>query len=385
MSEHGPPPDVSSDEWEQWAETVLDETEFDTELGKRVGRDARRVTAGDLSPEEFQERYHEDLLEEFETDQRPTTPMPGSPDPGCGDGGCGASDGTDDASRRTVLKAAGAAGLAAVGLSAVNYSATAVADGDDTGGEPDKRAGMVIDTERCIACLQCMQACNEENNTSDGSLWSYVFRYQQDDYTDQEYYLSRPCQHCSNAPCINACPTASRFKRQEDGIVLTDYDRCTGCRYCEVSCPYGVNYLQWVEQNEFDGDREVDGRTVAGDPPRGVMGKCTFCIHRQVSDDEDLRGTTACEEVCPVDAIHFGDLEDPDSDPRQHLEEKREASKFRMLEDANTRPNVIYIGNEPKMTYLERVDGPTTVEDAGLTMERPGRSVHDDGGEDDGE
>ncbi len=384
MSEHGPPPDISSDEWEKWADSVLEETEFDTELGKQIGKDARRVTAGELSPEEFQERYHEDLLEEFDTDERPTARTPTSPTPGCGDGGCGANAGPDDASRRAVLKAAGAAGLVAVGLSAVNYSTAAVADGEDDG--PDKQAGMVIDTERCIACMQCMQACHEENNTSDGALWSYVFRYEQNDYTDQEYYLSRPCQHCADAPCVNACPTASRFKREEDGIVLTDYDVCTGCRYCEVSCPYGVNYLQWADsQGSFDDDREVDGRTVAGDPPQGVMGKCTFCIHRQVSGDDELEGTTACEDVCPVDAIHFGDLEDPDSAPRQHLAEKPEASKFRLLEDANTQPNVIYIGNEPEMKHPEPVDGPTTVEDAGLTMERPGRSVRDDGGDEDGD
>lgn len=372
------------EEWEQRAEEILSQVEHDTELGKELARDARRLVAGEITEREFHEKHHDDVLEEFGMDDRPTDPDV-NPGGGSGDPGPDSPEapGDDDPSRRSVLKTAGALGAAAVGGSAAMQGASVAAqDSDDD--EPKKQMGMVIDTERCIACLQCMQACNEENNTADGSLWMYVFRYEQDDYTEAEHYLSRPCMHCADAPCTNACPTASRFRRTEDGIILTDYDRCTGCRYCEISCPYGVNYFQWVEApGEFEYDREVDGRNVAGNPGKGIMSKCTFCIHRQDSDDPELQGTTACEDICPVDAIHFGDLEDEDSPPRQHLREKQDSSKFRLFKDANTQPNVFYIGNEPE-GHPEPIDGPTTVEEAGLTKDRPGRSVHDDGGDDDG-
>ncbi|AUX10368.1 anaerobic dehydrogenase iron-sulfur-binding subunit [Halalkaliarchaeum desulfuricum] len=380
---------------EERAREILADVEYDTELGIELARDSRRLAAGEMSDREFHEKYNEAILEEFGVDDRPTDPemahttSRGEPGPAAGDPNPGSDGplpgvpGSDGPTRRSVLKTAGMLGAAAVGGTAALQGAGVAADSQPET-EPDKQMGMVIDTERCIACLQCMQACNEENNTAEGSLWMYVFRYQQDDYTDQEHYLSRPCQHCSDAPCVNACPTASRYRREEDGIILTDYDRCTGCRYCEISCPYGVNYFQWIEsEDEFDYDQEIDGRTAAGDPPQGVMGKCTFCIQRQVSDDPELQGTTACEDACPVDAIHFGDLEDSESPPRQHLEEKKDSSKFRLFKDANTSPNVFYIGNEPE-GHPEPVDGPTKPEDIGLSRDRPGRDVYSDGGEDDG-
>ncbi len=431
------------DEWEADAEQRLEMVDYDTELGKQLGRDAQRMAAGELSPSEFHEKYHEQVVEEFGVDNRgdvnPPTPedqkfgydteTPNG-DGGDGNGQAPGVPGEDDPSRRDVMKTAGAAGAAAVGLSAFEGAAQTVADGDDE--EDDLQWGMAINQNNCIACLNCIEACNEENNNTPDALWMFVHRYVEDDYTDNEEYLTRPCQHCSDAPCTAACPVASRHTRDEDGIVLTDYETCIGCRYCEIACPYGVNYLQWAtprEREEFkssgisiesvepdeedepesgieldsereggirlesdeeggirlssdegielDSDDEVrfdnktkDGIDAGGNPPKGVMGKCTFCVHRQDSEHEALVGTTACEDVCPTDAIHFGNMEDEDSAPRQHLANIDETeSTFRLLEDHGTEPNIVYVGNEPSPD-ADPVEGPRTVEDMNRDLQR---------------
>lgn len=111
--------------------------------------------------------------------------------------------------------------------------------------------GMVIDLERCYGCRACMEACKVENSTSRGAFWMHVFRYEEGEYPEtKQANMPRPCQHCSKPSCVSVCPTGARFKREEDGIVLTDYDRCIGCRYCEIGCPYGVNYMEFRHPEE---------------------------------------------------------------------------------------------------------------------------------------
>ncbi|MEF8825007.1 MAG: 4Fe-4S dicluster domain-containing protein [Halapricum sp.] len=249
--------------------------------------------------------------------------------------------------------------------------------------------GMAIDLERCYGCRACMEACKVENSTPRGAFWMHVFRYEEGEYPDTEQrFMPRPCQHCSEPSCASVCPTEARFKREEDGIVLTDYDRCIGCRYCEIGCPYGVNYAQFrppeeaqygygsagsagddtfgsgsVEEEIGDEDPgsgkppwhdpvhdepiEPRGNQMSGPQPEGVMSKCTFCVHRQDNESRGQQGTTACQQTCPVDAIKFGDMEDPESEPRQHLREKGSSSTFELLEERGTEPNVVYIGDEP--------------------------------------
>ncbi|MEF8827963.1 MAG: 4Fe-4S dicluster domain-containing protein [Haloarcula sp.] len=249
--------------------------------------------------------------------------------------------------------------------------------------------GMAIDLERCYGCRACMEACKVENSTPRGAFWMHVFRFEEGEAPDtKQYNMPRPCQHCSEPSCASACPTSARFKRDEDGIVLTDYDRCIGCRYCEIGCPYGVNYAQFQHPDESQygyghggsdgndtvgsgsladalGDGNADdgkppwhdpihdqdvgprGAKMSGPQPEGVMSKCTFCVHRQDDDERDEAGTTACAQTCPVDAIKFGDMDDPDSEPRQHLRKKSSSSTFKLLEDRGTEPNVVYIGEEP--------------------------------------
>lgn len=255
--------------------------------------------------------------------------------------------------------------------------------------------GMVIDMERCYGCRACMEACKVENSTPRGAFWMHVFRYEEGEYPEVDSHsMPRPCQHCSEPTCSYVCPTEARYKREEDGVVLTDYDTCIGCRFCEVGCPYGVNYMQFQDPGEaqYGHGGEVDNgldvfgsgsveteveagdgkppwhdpvhdetfgpdeRHVSGPQPEGVMGKCTFCVHRQ--DDENLAGTAACAQTCPVDAIKFGDMDDPESGPRKHLQKKQSSSTFRLLEERGTQPNVVYIGEEPS-------DDANQIQDAG--------------------
>jgi len=224
-----------------------------------------------------------------------------------------------------------------------------------------------------------MTACKVENNTVEGNFWMYVFRFEQGTYPDTEMsFLPRPCQHCDNAPCVKVCPVGARFHR-DDGIVLTDADRCIGCRYCELACPYGVNYFNWQKpekaqytivdwQDESldditgglvppyknpDLDKlwgEEQRRTAGGGHEKGVMEKCTFCVHR-VEKGLD----PACVETCPTDALVFGDVDDPNSPVSQYL---RENQTWQLLDEAGTRPSVFYIGGRPPSREVTEIERP---------------------------
>jgi len=229
------------------------------------------------------------------------------------------------------------------------------------------RYAMTIDLSRCMGCRACMVACKVENNTPEAHFWMYVFRFEEDEYPrTRVWFLPRPCQHCDNAPCVKVCPVGARYKR-EDGLVLTDFKRCIGCRYCEVACPYGVNYFHWKHPDkaqylDYNDDPEVKERTGGVMPPyrnpdqdvrhgpenrltagghhyKGVIGKCTFCVHRIEKGLEP-----ACVANCPVRVFEFGDLDDPDSNVSKKL---RSSPHFRLLEGEGTEPRVFYLNGNP--------------------------------------
>jgi Fe-S-cluster-containing dehydrogenase component len=417
-SERRPDPHVG---WEAWARTVLGGADVDAGLGVEVARDAMAVAAGGLEEDEFRDRYENDYLKEFGVDHRPrladglTTPdrepaVTGR-DPAAAtddrDGRSGltvvtsSSEGSEEPQlvpRRAVLGVLGGAAAGALffgeafrrgafasrpgigdPLPLAGASGAGAAPGGGTltpGEQTGVQFGMVIDLERCDGCLRCVDACVEENGLSDGVLWPYVFAYQEPGDVDPRY-LPRLCQHCTRAPCVMVCPTGARHRRLADGLVLTDYDVCIGCRYCQVACPYGANVFQFADPATYGGSftgerRDVRGVAVKGDPPKGVMGKCTFCPLRQ--DDPERRGTAACVDACSMEALHIGDLNDPDSAPNRYLAKRREEAggnlpTFRLLEDLGTEPNIIYIG-QPPSPQAELVEGDWAYEDWGLTEDR---------------
>ncbi|MCU4751298.1 4Fe-4S dicluster domain-containing protein [Halobacteria archaeon AArc-curdl1] len=422
--------------WEKEMRAMLDDTEYDTDLGMEMAEDAMRLVAGEITEEEFHTEYHDAVTEEFGTDDRP---LPNAFSNRDGDVSLAEHleklvDG--DISRRETMKKMGL-GAAAVGLGSGVFGGsgededptfvdTEAAQEDENDGT---QWGMVIDLERCDGCLQCVIGCMEENNTSTGANWMYVLTYE-DERTEEENFLVRPCQHCSNAPCAKVCPVEARHIREEGGMVLTDYETCIGCRYCQVACPYGVNYFQWGEPDtplediervdvstddlqamdaeerretlEGSGDhfRDGRGREVDSRPRKGTMGKCTFCPSRQDGNmGEDAVGTVACMDACDaagMSAIHFGDMNDPESRPNRYLERRREVepradekfedpeeeweeavtgspesqlSAYKLLEEIGTEPNVVYLGNEPG-PEAEQVEGPVAYEDIGTVDRR---------------
>ncbi len=234
---------------------------------------------------------------------------------------------------------------------------------------------MVVDLNRCQGCRACMEACKVENNTAEGVFWMHVFRFETGEFPDtRQSYLPRPCMHCDNAPCVKVCPVGARYKR-EDGLVLTDFERCIGCRYCELACPYGVNYFNWRKPADsyfLDwGDTDIQAATGGAIPPyrnpdldepqgaerrmtaggghhKGVMEKCTFCVHRV-----EKGMLPACVTTCPVAALRFGDVEDAASPVSKFL---REHEHFRLLEETGTEPSVFYVGGNPPGSETRQIE-----------------------------
>jgi len=193
---------------------------------------------------------------------------------------------------------------------------------------------MVVDLDRCQGCRACMVSCKVENNTTQGTFWMHVARFEEGTYPNTRIsFRPRPCMHCDNPACAKVCPVGARYKRS-DGIVVTDWSRCIGCRYCEVACPYGVNYFNWQHPRD---NYYLDWSDPSGHH-KGVMEKCTFCVHR-VEQGRD----PACVANCPATALIFGDLEDPQSNVSTHLKEKPHQ---RLLEEVGTEPRVYYAGGE---------------------------------------
>ena len=158
---------------------------------------------------------------------------------------------------------------------------------------------------------------------------------------------------CDDPPCVKVCPVGATYITDE-GIVAQIYDRCIGCRYCQVACPYSVRQFNWGEPQWPASYRNYINPDVPT-RPHGIMEKCTFCHHRirrreeearlagEPLDDEALQRLTACAEACPAQAITFGDLNDPESKvSRLH----RSPRAFRLLEHLGTKPKVVYLARD---------------------------------------
>lgn len=249
------------------------------------------------------------------------------------------------------------------------------------------RYGMVIDLQKCVGCGACAFACKAENNTrtrGDGQSFNwadFVMKTEGTFPNVTHWVMPVLCNHCSDAPCVKACPVKGEkamFKTPE-GITMYDSSKCIGCRQCQEACPYSATSLDEralngetysvISYNSDEGDTqpfwadksaaiaggtssgaEVSARAGATPPamntwkagevspvrPKDVVEKCTFCYHRVTNGLQP-----ACVEVCPSQARIFGDQEDDNALISKLL---REQKSFRLLEEKGTKPNVHYIG-----------------------------------------
>jgi len=230
------------------------------------------------------------------------------------------------------------------------------------------RHAFGIDVERCIGCYACTMACKQQNNPGDDMFWNAVFdedgetnagfarpaaeheaygtfpevdRHPPEEWEAPGEYTPVACQHCDNAPCVKACPVEATFSR-EDGIVLQDYDKCIGCRYCMAACPYNVRTFNWESPDEDEAVGPVESRA------QGLVEKCNWCVDRI---DQGL--DPACVEACPQDARIFDDIEADDSFLAEYADEYEWT---KLLENFGTKPKVYYFTEETPGQPTDRLD-----------------------------
>ncbi|MEK7848846.1 MAG: sulfate reduction electron transfer complex DsrMKJOP subunit DsrO [Chloroflexota bacterium] len=198
------------------------------------------------------------------------------------------------------------------------------------------RYGMVIDLKRCIGCYGCQIACKAENATPPGVFWARVLKQEAGKFPAvRRSSLPLLCMHCQDPACQQVCPTGATTKRP-DGIVVVDADKCVGCRYCMMACPYNARYFHAKERAYF-GQGLLTQYEKAGYPnhPTGVVEKCHFCYHRLEKGLEP-----ACVANCMALARFFGDLDDPHSEVSRLIREKRGQQ---LHSELGTDPSVYYL------------------------------------------
>jgi Fe-S-cluster-containing dehydrogenase component len=238
--------------------------------------------------------------------------------------------------RRNFLKLAGVSACAPMRL----YDALAAGS---------RRLAMVVDLKKCREtkdCDLCIQACHRAHNVPDFGnpkdeikwVWKEPFGTAFPDEAHEaqnEALKSGPalllCNHCDVPPCVGVCPTQATWKREKDGVVMMDWHRCIGCRYCIAACPYGSRSFNWRDPRPFI--REITPAFPTR--TRGVVEKCNFCEERLAKGE-----LPACVKACPAGAMAFGDLRDPASLPRQWL---RANTSIRRKASLGTQPQVFYI------------------------------------------
>jgi Fe-S-cluster-containing dehydrogenase component len=210
------------------------------------------------------------------------------------------------------------------------------------------RWAMVVDPAKCAekdGCSDCINACNKAHNIpviNDPQhevkwIWREPFENalptQASAYTEKKF-RGKPvmvfCNHCDNPPCVRVCPTQATWKRQ-DGIVMMDWHRCIGCRYCVAACPYGSRSFNWFDPRPYIAELNPDFPTRT----KGVVEKCNFCEERLAKGQPP-----ACVEACKEKALVFGNLADPQSEVRQLLESRY---TLRRKPELGTQPDVFYL------------------------------------------
>ena len=219
---------------------------------------------------------------------------------------------------------------------------------------------LVIDLNVCVGCHACVTSCKEWNTSGaagpmgderpygedpSGTFFNRVQTFEVGSFPNtQTVHFPKSCLHCEDPPCVPVCPTGASYKRAEDGIVLVDYDKCIGCKYCSWACPYGV--------------RELDEQ-------QKVMKKCTLCVDRIT--DATLPAAErkpACVLACPTNARLFGDVHDPDSEVSVAI---REQGGYALMPEWGTQPANHYLPRRRteitvRPEELMRIDNPLKVD-----------------------
>lgn len=172
------------------------------------------------------------------------------------------------------------------------------------------RYGMVIDLLRCIGCNSCTFACKAEHGTPPGIQYNRVKKYEIGTYPVAKMkFLPMSCMHCQDPACLKVCPTGATYKR-DDGLVLIDDEKCIGCRYCVVSCPYNSRqFLQRIDHYYSSSEATPYEKCKQPEFAKGTAVKCDFCAERLAQNR-----LPACVETCPAEARTFGNLGDPESE-----------------------------------------------------------------------
>ncbi len=210
--------------------------------------------------------------------------------------------------------------------------------------------GYAINLSTCRGYRDCVKACMLENNLDEEMAMQYIrvfeikkgkfdveageAQYGHEVPAEGNFYLPMQCMHCEEPPCVPVCPVGATWK-EEDGIVVVDYNWCIGCRYCEAACPYWARRFNWQQPNVPNEKLNRDQHYLSNrDREKGVMEKCHFCVHRTREGR-----LPACAEACPTGARIFGNLLDPNSEIRWVLENKK---VFRLKEELKTEPKFFY-------------------------------------------
>jgi len=210
---------------------------------------------------------------------------------------------------------------------------------------------MVIDLTKCVRCYACVAACRVEHFLPMGVTWPRLVALETDHGSPEVSTYSVRCNQCQDAPCVEACPTGATRQR-EDGIIVVDQDKCVGCRYCVIACPYQNRTFLSKDKDKgfFPGRIQTDFEKAGKELYKHQLGtteKCNFCAERidagmakGLKPGVDREATPACVNTCPARALNFGDLDDPESEVSKLIKTRK---GFQLHPEYSTDPSVFFI------------------------------------------